>query len=60
MIKTLAVLSLLSLAYAAPIEDLVDSLPDINGGKPFPFKMYSGYLTVAGTTRNLHYLFAES
>lgn len=60
MIKTLALLSLATLACTAPVEDLVDSLPDMNDGKSFPFKTYSGYLNVAGTTRNLHYFFVES
>lgn len=60
MFKTLALLSLVAAAYAAPVEDLVDSLPDMNGGNPFPFKTYSGYLSVAGTTRNLHYFYVES
>jgi cathepsin A (carboxypeptidase C) len=60
MFKTLALLSLVAAAYAAPVEDLVDSLPDMNGGLPFPFKTYSGYLNVAGTTRNLHYFYVES
>lgn len=60
MFKTIALLSLAAFAYAAPVEDLVESLPGMNDDKPFPFKMYSGYLAVAGTTRNLHYMYVES
>jgi carboxypeptidase C (cathepsin A) len=32
----------------------------MNGGKPFPFKMYSGYLHVYDSSRNLHYMYIES
>lgn len=44
MIKLLALLALVSIAIAAPDDHLVESLPKFNDGKPFPFKMYSGYL----------------
>lgn len=60
MFKLLTLLITVSLVIAAPREDRVDSLPSMNNGEPFPFKMYSGYLQVAGTSRNLHYMFVES
>jgi cathepsin A (carboxypeptidase C) len=60
MIKTLALVSLIAASYAADTAALVPNLPDINDGKDFPFKTYSGYLNVAGTTRRLHYMFVES
>jgi hypothetical protein len=44
MIKALALLALVSSSYAAPLADLVKTLPQMNNGNPFPFKMYSGYL----------------
>jgi hypothetical protein len=44
------VLSLaLSLVKSKPAGDRVISLPDINGGKPLSYEMYSGYLSVNGT-----------
>jgi serine carboxypeptidase-like clade 1 len=61
MIKVLALLALLvSYSCAAPVADLVKSLPQMNNGNPFPFKMYSGYLQVASSSRNLHYIYVES
>ena len=60
MIKILALFALVSLAVAAPLNDFVKSLPGMNNDEPFPFKMYSGYLQIPGTTRNLHYLYVES
>lgn len=44
MIKGITLLALVSCYLAAPAEDLVTSLPGMNDNKPFPFKMYSGYL----------------
>ena len=60
MLKLTLLLALVSLAYSAPANDFVDSLPLMNDGKPFDFKAYSGYLSVAGTSRNLHYFYVES
>lgn len=60
MLKSLALLALATASYAAPMEDFVESLPDMNDGKPFPFRTFSGYLNVVGTSRNLHYMFIES
>jgi len=51
---------LAALAIAAPAEDRVKTLPDVNGGKEFDFEMYSGYLDVNGTSKHLHYILAES
>ena len=60
MNKLIIALGLISLIQCAPINDLVEGLPGMNDDKPFPFKAYSGYLSVAGTTRNLHYFYVES
>jgi cathepsin A (carboxypeptidase C) len=60
MIKILALAALVSLTQSAPIEDFVPSLPRMNNNQTFPFKMYSGYLQIAGTSRNLHYMYVES
>jgi hypothetical protein len=61
MIKTLALLSLTAaVAFASPEEDRVLTMPGWNDDKEFPFRMYSGYLNVPGTTRNLHYMFVEA
>lgn len=60
MIKVIALAALVSYTLAAPVADLVKSLPQMNDGNPFPFKMYSGYLQVSGTSRNFHYILAES
>ena len=53
-----AVASLATLGHAAPSGDLVSSLPSLEG--ELPSKLYSGFLDVEGTTKRLHYLFAES
>ena len=58
--KTLALVGLLSVAFAEPVEDRVYGMPKMNNDKNFPFKMYSGFLPVIGTTKNLHYLYMES
>ena len=59
MRKLLAVSTalLLNIALAAPVEELVPSLPDMGS---FKFKLYSGYLDIAGTSKTLHYVFSES
>jgi hypothetical protein len=48
---------LAAIAFAAPMEDLVTSLPQV--GVP-PFATYSGYLDIPATTKSLHYVFVES
>ena len=60
MIKILICFILISSSLSAPQSDLVTSLPGMNNDKPFPFKMYSGYISVADSSRNLHYIFVES
>jgi len=52
---TLATLALLVSADAPA--DLVPMLPQMD---VFSFKLYSGYLPIAGTTKTLHYVFAQS
>ena len=34
MLKSLALLTLATVTYAAPMEDFVESMPDMNDGKP--------------------------
>jgi hypothetical protein len=48
---------LAAVAKAAPAEDKVDSLPQMG---TFDFGVYSGYLAIDGTPKQLHYIFAES
>ena len=57
---TLGLLLLASSALAAPLEDRVYSLTGWNGGSPFPFQMYSGFIPVLGSTKNLHYMYIDS
>lgn len=44
-------------ALAAPSDERVTSIPD---APDLPSATYSGYLTTESSTRNLHYVFAES
>ena len=60
MLKSLAILALLSLAKSDPVADRVVTLTGWNNNEPFPFRMYSGYLQVLGTTKNLHYVYLDS
>jgi carboxypeptidase C (cathepsin A) len=48
------------LVLAEPADDRVRTLPGMNNNADFPFKMFSGYLPVLGTTKSLHYLYLES
>ena len=57
MLKVLAFLGLAAVGFAAPAEDLVTDLPQM---ETFPFPLYSGYLPINGTKNKLHYMFAES
>jgi carboxypeptidase C (cathepsin A) len=57
MQKTLSLAMLAMSTIAAPSDELVTSLPivgDLN------FNMYSGYVDIPSTTKQLHYLLAES
>jgi carboxypeptidase C (cathepsin A) len=56
--KSLIVSAIAAVAVAAPVEDLVPSLPDI--GTFTTFEMYSGYLAIPNTSKKLHYLFNSS
>jgi len=58
--KALALLGLCSLALTAPIEDWVRTVEGWNDGAEFPFRMFSGYLSVGGSTKHLHYFYVES
>jgi carboxypeptidase C (cathepsin A) len=54
---SLATLALIGVAIGAPAEDKVAYLPEM---ETFLFNVYSGYLPVGDTSKNLHYMFAES
>lgn len=53
-----AAMLLVQAVYGAPVEDKVESLPGM--GDKFPYGVYSGYLPVNGTGKQLHYMFLES
>ena len=46
-----------AVTYAAPEAERVDSLPDIGD---FKSGLYSGYVTIPGTQKEIHYLLAQS
>jgi carboxypeptidase C (cathepsin A) len=46
--------------HCQPQSEFVASLPDMNGGNNFTFGMYSGYISLPGTSKQIHYLLAES
>tara|TARA_B110000285_G_scaffold226320_1_gene285901 strand:+ start:115 stop:489 length:375 start_codon:yes stop_codon:yes gene_type:complete len=45
---------------AGPPEELVKNLPRMNGGEDFDYNMWSGYVGIPDTTKQIHYLLAES
>ena len=47
-----------SLILGAPAADRVESLPGWSG--PLPSPMYSGFLALPGTQKQLHYLLVEA
>jgi hypothetical protein len=49
-----------SVVFAKPMDDWVEGLPKMNGDKPFPFNVFSGYVDITDTTKKIHYLFLES
>jgi cathepsin A (carboxypeptidase C) len=55
----LVLLAIVSLVGAAPTADFVDSMVNWNNNQTLPFRMWSGYLQVNNTDRNLHYVFME-
>jgi len=57
-IRSLLISAIAGYSAAAPLEDLVTSLPDI--GTFTTFEMYSGYLSIPNTSKKLHYLFNSS
>jgi hypothetical protein len=44
--KYLVLSLVLGLIKSKPVKDRVTSLPNMNGGQPFSWEMYSGYLGV--------------
>ena len=46
--------------HCQPESEFVASLPDMNNGDKFKFGMYSGYISFPGTSKQIHYLLAES
>ena len=51
---------ILESSHCQPQSEFVASLPDMNNGKNFTFGMYSGYISFPGTSKQIHYLLAES
>lgn len=54
------VLGILKSSNCQPADEFVASLPDMNGGNNFTFGMYSGYISIPNTSKQIHYLLAES
>ena len=54
---SIATLFLLGLIAAKPADELVKELP---GQATFDFGVFSGYVPIPGTTKNIHYLLDES
>ena len=55
---SLALLSLcISTVFGKPAADLVTSLPEM---ETFPYGYYAGYVSLNGTTKNIHYILIES
>ena len=52
-----ATLALLGLVSTKPQDELVAQLPDID---PFDFGVYSGYVPIKDTSKQIHYLLVES
>jgi len=48
---------LASSVMAAPAEELVPSLPEM---ETFPYNVYSGYVELPSSTKNIHYILTES
>ena len=55
MMKKTIISMLLATSYALPMEDKVDSLPDMQIFDEWG--MFSGYIPLTGTTKTIHYLF---
>jgi len=58
--KNLVISTLIGSALCGPPEELVKNMPRMNGGNDFDFNMWSGYINIPGTTKELHYLLTES
>ena len=54
----LALVTLIMLVQPKPAADKVDSLPDM--ATSFEYEVYSGYVALANTTKNIHYMLVES
>ena len=55
---TFALLGLcISTVFGKPVADLVTSLPEM---ETFDHGYYSGYVSLNGTTKNIHYVLVES
>ena len=51
------ILTILGVVLAAPEAERVTSMPNMPA---FDWGVYSGYIPIANTTKNLHYLLVES
>ena len=58
MMILFAILALSIYVRAAPAADKVDEIPGM--AKFDKYGLYSGYIPIVNTTKNIHYLFVES
>ena len=45
---------------AAPLNEIVKTMPLMNDGNNFDFKMFSGFIQFPSSSKQIHYLLAES
>jgi hypothetical protein len=50
----------LGIVICEPLGDRVYKVDGWNNNETIPFKTYSGFLSILGTTKNLHYIYFES
>jgi carboxypeptidase C (cathepsin A) len=57
---TLAVASILGLVMSGPTGDIVYKMPWIEDGDQPGFNLWSGYISIFGSSKMIHYFFVES
>ena len=60
MVSKLVINALIGATLAGPAAELVKNLPRMNNGQDFDYNMWSGYVDIPQTTKQIHYLMAES
>ena len=62
MLKSLFILlvSSYNTVAAGPADELVKNLWRMNDGMDFDYNMWSGYINIPDTTKEIHYLMVES